>query len=201
MAYTISIPPGYFDYWPGKKKGTGSSVSNAFPSGATLIYPTGFSVEHFVRPVVKIDSFLRERLPPVQEEPVPEAQVTWGDAASFVWSSTQGDTGGGDTVVVDPPSIVVSPGSGGGGGVDDDDGGGGGGGTNDPVPQPPPSSTTILFDETQREVEEVRVENPDDSAQYVIVERITAITFRGPNTGRFGEVETLWKFTLHHPED
>lgn len=39
---------------------------------------------------------------------------------------------------------------------------------------------TYTFRETNRKVEKIRIENPDDEDQYVIVERIKEITFQGP---------------------
>lgn len=42
----------------------------------------------------------------------------------------------------------------------------------------------IEYDEYQRITEEVRVENPDDASQYVIVERVTRILFVGRDDGR-----------------
>lgn len=41
--------------------------------------------------------------------------------------------------------------------------------------------TTINFEETERTVTTVRVENPDDSDQYVMVKRVETITFKGPD--------------------
>lgn len=37
-----------------------------------------------------------------------------------------------------------------------------------------------VYDEIRREVSVIRVENPDDAAQFVDVERIEVIDFRGP---------------------
>ena len=46
---------------------------------------------------------------------------------------------------------------------------------------PPPEKKTIEFTELERETDEVRVENPDDPEQFVMVARITSITFDGPD--------------------
>ncbi len=38
-------------------------------------------------------------------------------------------------------------------------------------------------DASQRETEDIRVENPDDSSQYVDVKRIKKVVFKNPSTG------------------
>lgn len=43
----------------------------------------------------------------------------------------------------------------------------------------------IEYDEYQRFTEDVRVENPDDASQYVIVQRVTRIIFVGRDDGLF----------------
>jgi hypothetical protein len=60
----------------------------------------------------------------------------------------------------------------------------GGGGANDPG--------VIVYQEVQREVSVIRVENPNDAAQYVDVERIEKIDFVNLETGR------LVRFILNH---
>lgn len=52
------------------------------------------------------------------------------------------------------------------------------------------------FQEFSRETEDVRVENPSDAEQYVIVQRITEIVFRGPPEGPHHETQTFWRFTI-----
>lgn len=46
-------------------------------------------------------------------------------------------------------------------------------------PEEPPSA--LVWTETYRATEDVRVENPDDSEQYVVVQRIREIWFVGPD--------------------
>jgi hypothetical protein len=58
------------------------------------------------------------------------------------------------------------------------------GGANDPE--------AIIYQEVSREVSVIRVENPDDAAQYVDVERIEQIDFTNLETGR------LVRFILRH---
>lgn len=53
---------------------------------------------------------------------------------------------------------------------------------------------TLDYQEVMRAVSEIRVENPEDSEQYVMVERIENITFRGPD-GRHH------RFILDHSDD
>ncbi len=47
--------------------------------------------------------------------------------------------------------------------------------------EPPPEKVTLEFTEIKRNVTPVRVENPDDPEQFVMVERIDDITFDGPD--------------------
>lgn len=67
---------------------------------------------------------------------------------------------------------------------------------------------TIEFDEFDRETSDHRVENPEDEDQYVIVQRIDVITFRGPDmrpdsqVGKEGRRPYVYyRYTLHHPAD
>jgi len=46
-------------------------------------------------------------------------------------------------------------------------------------PEDPPAEVTYKFTETGRKTTKVRVENPSDATQYVMVERIDEITFVG----------------------
>lgn len=59
--------------------------------------------------------------------------------------------------------------------------------------EPPPECNVLQFDEVQRGIEEIRIENPEDSQQYVIVERIAFIIFSAPD-GMY------WRFNLKHDE-
>ena len=47
-----------------------------------------------------------------------------------------------------------------------------------------PPVEVLQYNEIDRETENVRVENPNDSSQYVIVQRILKILFQGPD-GRY----------------
>lgn len=51
----------------------------------------------------------------------------------------------------------------------------------------------LQYDEVSREVSVIRVENPTDSEQYVMVERIESIIFRGPDGVQH-------QFNLNHDE-
>ena len=123
-------------------------------------------MERVVRPFVIIDS--RPYDPPAPRQPLPgeedEAFISWGSASRFI--SPQ---------ITQP---VTSRTSFGGGGFrvtwpDDKD--------------KNKEKKTLEYTEIERTVTEVRVENPDDEEQYVMVERIESIDFRGPDgaTHRF----------------
>jgi hypothetical protein len=62
--------------------------------------------------------------------------------------------------------------------------------------QDPPEKETLVFEEqpTLRKTEDVRVENPDDPEQYVIVQRITSWTVQGPDG-------ICRQFNMHPPEE
>ncbi len=68
---------------------------------------------------------------------------------------------------------------------------------------------TLEFEEYERNVTNVRVENPADSDQFVVVERINDITFLGPDLRTQEEIDSqdvglkgkrfskiFWRFTL-----
>ena len=137
--------------------------------------------ERFVRTSVTIESFLRDRTAKPAEVPEQEAEIRWGKASNFQWSVTNPPATGGGGVTVRPN--------------DDDE------------EEGEPGPTTLEFDETARTTENIRVENPSDSEQYVIVQRINDITFRGPADFanalialRDGTIsELLFKYILHHP--
>lgn len=144
-------------------------------------YIAGF--QRIVRPAVAIESHLKDRSPGPVEIPEQVSEIRWGKASSFQWSVTAPPPlSEGTGVRFDPDRDE-----------DEDD--------------PAPTSRTLEFDETARSVENIRVENPSDSEQYVIVQRINDITFRGPAdfTGalvqlRDGTIsELLFKYILHHP--
>lgn len=165
----------------------GSTVSGAITTnfgnklnGAVSVNISG-SLDRLVRPSVTIESFLRDRAPGALEVPEQESEIRWGKASSFQWSVTNPPATGGGGFTVNP-------------GGDDEE-------------EPEPGPKTLEFDETARSTENIRVENPSDSEQYVIVQRINDITFRGPTDFanaliqlRDGSIsELLFKYILHHP--
>lgn len=52
-----------------------------------------------------------------------------------------------------------------------------------PADDPSNDIVVLDFDEIDREEEEIRVENPDDAEQYVMVKRVTRILFQGRADG------------------
>lgn len=142
------------------------------------------SFERIVRPSVKIESHLRDRTPAPEIVPEEEAEIRWGGPSSFQWSVTNPPTNSG-------PSINVKP--------------------NDDEEEPTePEDKILVFDEiaANTETEDVRVENPEDSEQYVIVERILNIFFLSPPelpdaiaAQRAGQIRNLvFQYQLH-PEE
>lgn len=136
--------------------------------------------ERFVRSSVTIESFLRDRSAKPAEVPEQEAEIRWGKASNFQWSvSNPPATNGG--------GFTVRPG-------DEDD-------------ETPPVASTLEFEEVHRTTENIRVENPSDSEQYVIVQRINDITWSVPSDLanaltqlRDGTIsELFFKNILHHP--
>jgi len=71
-------------------------------------------------------------------------------------------------------NLAANPGGGGGIGG----GGGGGGGKKKPQPKDPDQ-----WQEKSRQTQNVKVVNPDDDSQFVIVKEITQIVFERPSTG------------------
>lgn len=71
---------------------------------------------------------------------------------------------------------------------------------------------TITFEEHLRETETIRVENPEDSQQYVHVDRINRIVFKGPDLRPIDQLGgdsiarvqrypfIYYEWTLNHPE-
>jgi hypothetical protein len=75
---------------------------------------------------------------------------------------------------------------------------------------PDDTSEKIVVDfiEVARDVEEVRVENPEDSDQYVIVENTTVILFKGPDLrppdliGKEGRQQAIYyRYTFESQDD
>lgn len=84
-----------------------------------------------------------------------EADLRWGKPANFLRLVS-----GGVEVPEQPTLIVIWPEN----------------SEEEETEQEPPP---LVYNEESRVVETIRVENPDDSEQYVDVERITSIVFRG----------------------
>ena len=151
-------------------------------SGGTGTLSLRSSFESLVRPSVVIESHLKDRLPKPVEVPEQEAEIIWGKASTFQWSVTNPNRNG--------YGINVNP------------------GTDDGDEDIPPGPSTLEFEETERTVEDIRVENPSDADQYVIVQRINEIVFQAPANManaliqlRDGDIsELFFKYILHHPE-
>lgn len=109
------------------------------------------------RQTAVVESFLKDRTPGPLEVPEQEAEIRWGKPSNFNWSVTT-PSGGFN------PRETVS------GSHDDDE--------DDEGEEIGPK--TLEFNETARRVTTVRVENPEDAEQYVIVKRIEDITFDVP---------------------
>jgi hypothetical protein len=62
----------------------------------------------------------------------------------------------------------------------------------DPADDPKDGIIIDDFDYIDRSVETIRVENPDDSEQYVIVERILKVMFVDRQTGRYKRFNFDW---------
>lgn len=123
----------------------------------TLSFPSARSVAAVVRPNVVIESHLRDRTPRPVAVPEQEAEIRWGQPSSFQWSVTSPPKTGGGGVVVRPRD-------------DEDD------------PEGEAGPITVIYEEIGQltVTEDVRVENPDDESQYVIVERILDIQWLTP---------------------
>jgi hypothetical protein len=136
------------------------------------------SWERIVRPSVIIESHLRDRNREPEPEPEEEGEIIWGKPSQFQWSASDPAHDQHDRI------IIVG------------DGGGPG-----PPPDEDEETRYIDYNEivAERVTEDIRVENPSDSAQYVMVRRINEITFQGPNEGSKGQIEVFHRFILNHP--
>ncbi|KLK91428.1 hypothetical protein AA309_20250 [Microvirga vignae] len=131
------------------------------------------SLEQAVRPFVVIDSAPRAERPkrPALPGEDTEAFLAWGQASTWVQAAPT------DPIAVDPDRVTV-------GGIS----------TTDSaikgleLVDPPDEDLTQIWEEESREVEEVRVENPDDKGQYVVTKRVVAIKFRSAVGFRFMEL-------------
>jgi hypothetical protein len=149
------------DTWAGKRFSIGGGGSGG--NGGWSV-----SVERITRTGLPEDVLqrLRAKKPPVDDSG--EADLRWGKASNFTLTESK------DNQPTNPSYKVNFPGS---GGVTD--------------PEVPPEAQVFDFQEYGRAVEVVRVENPDDSEQWVDVERINVIVFLGPD-GNY------WRYTLKH---
>lgn len=114
----------------------------------------GGSFEWVVRPFEKRDAALQRFIdsrPPEADQG--DANIRWGKKSTFGF----GVAGG---FVIAPNVNVIYP-------PDEED--------EDPQ-QPPRQHNTVAID-----TEDVRVENPDDSSQYLIEQRIKSIVFSNPD--------------------
>lgn len=133
--------------------------------------PTGKtpSMERIVRPFLLIDS--APPAAPVAAPPLPgegdAAFISWGKASSFIRPVT-------DPVVANPADDLYGDL---GGGVK----------VNFPKKKPteePDDVADIAMTEIRRETKDVRIEDPSDSAVYVIVKRIEKVWMRNSENGK-----------------
>lgn len=143
-------------------------------------------LERIVRPNVTLESHLRDRTPAPVEVPEQEAEIRWGRASTFQWSTTNPPStsqGGGISVHVNPTE------------------------QNDNTE---PGPMTITFEEigqlTQQDA--VRIFNPNDNEQYVDVARILDMTTRPPANWldaliaqKDGTITELFVEIKLHPQD
>lgn len=108
---------------------------------------------------------LAEKKPPATPEP---AEIRWGKAPQFNY------------VPLNPTTTVIWPSD---PGLQQQN-------PADPNQQEPPP---LQYEEIWRAEQMVRIENPQDSEQYVIVTRITSIIFRGPDNRQH-------QFNFHPPQ-
>ncbi|RVD13022.1 MAG: hypothetical protein EOS73_26295 [Mesorhizobium sp.] len=71
----------------------------------------------------------------------------------------------------------------------------------DPADDPEDGIIIDDFDYVDRSVEKIRVENPDDAEQYVIVERILKVMFVDRQTGRYKRFNFDWSKAPSQTED
>lgn len=146
----------------------------------------GPAIEWAFSPYVERDNVLQRYVdsrPP--ENLDDEANIRWGATSTFGFESGAG-FGEAPTVTVTYPP------------------------TEDDTDPENPADIYVDFEEVQelREETEVRVENPDDSEQYVMVKNVDVIVFEGPDlrpdalVGREGRQQKIrYRYTLHTPEN
>jgi hypothetical protein len=144
-------------------------------------------------PNVIVESFLRDRPPPVKEEPEEAAEIRWGEASDFEYDLSNA-TGTPDFFVQDQEtngeifkgiSYNYTP---------DDP-------TDDEEPPEPdePQGTAVLYDiqEVARVTEVVRVSSTDGD-MYVDIERIVNVIFEMPaKYGPDGSIKEFYRFNMN----
>lgn len=111
------------------------------------------------------DGVLKRALSKVKPDEGGEAHVRWGKASRFTLTTPEQPTNPGVTVNWPPE---------------------------DPADDPNDGIVIDDFDYIDRAVEKIRVENPDDSEQYVIIERILKVMFVDRQTGRYKRFNFDW---------
>lgn len=152
------------------KSNLGITGSSKGPTTASFQAPRTRigSAEKIVRPFELVSVLAADQPPQVDADPEAETEVRFGKASQFSYS-------------VDNPDDQLDS-----GGIEIRD--------NDADPQEDDQqpSGALIYREVRRAAFPIRIENPDDPDQYVIVSRIYAIVFDGPD----GRQRT---FILDHP--
>lgn len=127
------------------------------------------SMERAVRPFLFIDS--QPPAAPAQKELLPgedtEAFISWGRSSTFIRPPTDPIVSAPGDTIYNNLSINLK--------------------TNDPRrndDQEPNQARDVVMQEEARKTKTVRIYDPDDSAVYIEVARITEITFRNSENGR-----------------
>lgn len=154
--------------------GISGSFNSKSGGGTQIQLSTGSSrgygsVERIVRPFELTSVLADDRVPPPEEDPEEETEVRWGKASQFAYSITDPDE------QLNSGGMQVNP--------TDDEGN---------EEEPPEPASALIYQEVRRIAFPIRIENPDDSSQYVIVQRIYVIVFNGND----GLART---FILDHP--
>jgi len=111
------------------------------------------------------DGVLKRALAKVKPDEGGEAHVRWGKASRFTLTTPDQPTNPGATVNWPPE---------------------------DPADDPADGIVVNDYDYVDRSVEKIRVENPDDAEQYVIVERILKLLFINRKTGEYVRFNFNW---------
>ncbi|MER9355570.1 hypothetical protein NKI61_20070 [Mesorhizobium sp. M0514] len=111
------------------------------------------------------DGVLKRALSKVKPDAGGEAHFRFGKASRFTLTTPEQQTNPGTTVNWPPE---------------------------DPADDPDDGIVIIDYDYVDRAVEKLRVENPDDSEQWVEVERATKIMFRNRTTGIYVRFNFDW---------